>query len=403
MKHSIAHCWPLQSKAEASTSLRASAACYRKPENISVLAVVILELGFGNIEREILGRNLVIAANDTALKQAPKALNRLGVDRADNVLLAAVDNAAMIVGIAQKLVAVVFVGSEKADLLRNHGANELFHDVPVRAIDNAGHNIALTLHSANDNGLPALTLLILGVSVAVVAADESFVHFNNAHKLAKIFLCQSSSNAMAHTPSGAIRTEAHLALYLEGAYTLLDGQHEMDDAKPVPKVFVCVLEDRSAEAIALCRRRKAKLAIAKLDRLSRNLAFIATLMESGVEFVAAAPHANKLTIHILAAVAQNEREMIAARTKAVLAAAKARGVRLGSFGADFLAHANRQKAEDMVRDLAPIMADLLERRLSAHEMARELNAGQIRPARGDKWHPATVLRVLRRLGRVSPY
>ena len=66
-----------------------------------------------------------------------------------------------------------------------------------------------------------------------------------------------------------------------------------------------------AQALEACRRHKAKLVIAKLDRLSRNLAFIATLMESGVEFVAVDnPHANKLTVHILAAVAQREREMI---------------------------------------------------------------------------------------------
>ena len=86
-----------------------------------------------------------------------------------------------------------------------------------------------------------------------------------------------------------------------------------------------------AKAFEACRRHKAKLVIAKLDRLSRNLAFIATLMESGVEFVAVDnPHANKLTVHILAAVAQHEREMISQRTKDALAAAKRRGVRLGN-------------------------------------------------------------------------
>jgi DNA invertase Pin-like site-specific DNA recombinase len=73
------------------------------------------------------------------------------------------------------------------------------------------------------------------------------------------------------------------------------------------------------KALEACRRQKAKLVIAKLDRLSRNLAFIATLMESSVEFVAVDnPHASKLTVHILAAVAQHEREMISERTKAAL-------------------------------------------------------------------------------------
>ena len=85
------------------------------------------------------------------------------------------------------------------------------------------------------------------------------------------------------------------------------------------------------KALAACKKQKAKLVIAKLDRLSRNLAFIATLMDSGVEFIAVDnPHANKLTVHILAAVAQHEREIISARTSAALKAAKARGRRLGN-------------------------------------------------------------------------
>ena len=76
---------------------------------------------------------------------------------------------------------------------------------------------------------------------------------------------------------------------------------------------------------------KAKLVIAKLDRSSRNLAFIATLMDSNVEFIAADnPHANRLTIHILAAVAEHERGAISERTKAALAAAKRRGVKLAA-------------------------------------------------------------------------
>jgi DNA invertase Pin-like site-specific DNA recombinase len=84
-------------------------------------------------------------------------------------------------------------------------------------------------------------------------------------------------------------------------------------------------------ALAACRKHKARLVIAKLDRLSGNLAFIATLMDSSIEFIAVDnPHANKLTLHILAAVAQHEREMIAARTKAALQASKARGTKLGA-------------------------------------------------------------------------
>jgi len=94
--------------------------------------------------------------------------------------------------------------------------------------------------------------------------------------------------------------------------------------------YVEVESGRKAErpqlmaALADCRRRRATLLIAKLDRLSRNVHFISGLMKSDVEFVAVdMPTANRLTIHILAAVAEHEREMISERTKAALAAAKA--------------------------------------------------------------------------------
>jgi DNA invertase Pin-like site-specific DNA recombinase len=86
-----------------------------------------------------------------------------------------------------------------------------------------------------------------------------------------------------------------------------------------------------AAALAACRAHGATLIIAKLDRLARNLHFISGLMESGVDFIATDnPHANRLTIHVLSAVAEEEARMISRRTKDALAAAKARGVKLGN-------------------------------------------------------------------------
>lgn len=86
-----------------------------------------------------------------------------------------------------------------------------------------------------------------------------------------------------------------------------------------------------AAALALCKRQKATLVIAKLDRLARNVRFISSLMESGVQFQAVdMPEANRLTVHILAAVAEHEREAISERTRAALAAKKARGETLGN-------------------------------------------------------------------------
>src|SRR3954451_2198641 len=123
-----------------------------------------------------------------------------------------------------------------------------------------------------------------------------------------------------------------------------------------------------AKALGACRRLGATLVIAKLDRLARRVSFVSALMDSGVEFVAVDfPTANKLTIHILAAVAEHEREMISARTKASLAAAKARGVKLGNAnmrpdiqakGAAAGLIARRAKAAARTADLVPLLDDL---------------------------------------------
>jgi DNA invertase Pin-like site-specific DNA recombinase len=126
------------------------------------------------------------------------------------------------------------------------------------------------------------------------------------------------------------------------------------------------------KALALCRKHKAKLVIAKLDRLSRNLAFIATMMDSGVEFVAVDnPHANKLTLHILAAVAQHEREMIAERTKSALRAAKQRGKVLGRNAKEQLAPRYKQEALARANELEPVLRKLVQQGLSARAIARD--------------------------------
>jgi Resolvase, N terminal domain len=107
-------------------------------------------------------------------------------------------------------------------------------------------------------------------------------------------------------------------------------------------------------ASELCKRKKTTLLIAKLDRLARNVAFIPTLMESGVAFIATDnPHANKLMIHMLAAFAEHERDQIRVRTKAALAAARARGVALGQYGREVLSSQNHKEAVERARELAP--------------------------------------------------
>ena len=156
------------------------------------------------------------------------------------------------------------------------------------------------------------------------------------------------------------------------------------------------------KALAVCRKHKAKLVIAKLDRLSRNLAFIATLMDSGVEFVATDnPHANRLTVHILAAVAEHEHEAISERTRAALQAAKRRGVKLGGTR---LAAARRAsiKARSEIADafaanVRPIIKEIQASGVSSMRgIARALTARGVKTARGGDWSDVQVAAILRR-------
>lgn len=171
--------------------------------------------------------------------------------------------------------------------------------------------------------------------------------------------------------------------------------------------------DRPQLTAALKRAKVtgARLVIAKLDRLSRNVAFLAALQKSGAKFTAAdMPEADEFTVHILAAVAQRERKLISERTKAALRAAKARGVRLGNpngaepfrraaKGTAAAVAAVKRNAASRAQEYAEIIADTqLTGASSLSSIARELNDRGILTARGRRWHASSVRNLLSRTG-----
>ncbi len=166
-----------------------------------------------------------------------------------------------------------------------------------------------------------------------------------------------------------------------------------------------------AKAMNHARRLGATLVVAKMDRLARNVAFVSALMESGVDFVACDnPTANKLTIHILAAVAENEAESISQRTKVALAAYKARGGLLGgsrpecrnltteaaSRGSKLGAMARKQEAIDGYADLLPAVQERKAAGKSLATIAAELNEAGHTTRTGAAWSAVQVHRMLRR-------
>jgi len=167
-----------------------------------------------------------------------------------------------------------------------------------------------------------------------------------------------------------------------------------------------------AQALTLARLTGANLVIARLDRLSRNAAFLLTLRDSGVAFLAVdMPEANDLTVGIMALVAQAEREAISRRTREALAAAKARGTRLGNpngaaalrragKGAVALREAVTTNADAHASALAPVLAELqAQGHTTLRALATELDLRGMKTRRGGRWHVSNVRNLLARLGR----
>ena len=165
-----------------------------------------------------------------------------------------------------------------------------------------------------------------------------------------------------------------------------------------------------AEALHLAKLTGATLVIAKLDRLSRNAVFLLTLRDSGVRFLAVdMPEANDLTVGIMALVAQQERAAISRRTKEALAAAKARGVKLGNpNGVAALLRAGKggaalratvtSNADAHAADLAEVLRDIrTEGHLTLRAIAAELNRRGMVTRRGGQWHVSSVRNLMCRI------
>jgi DNA invertase Pin-like site-specific DNA recombinase len=217
------------------------------------------------------------------------------------------------------------------------------------------------------------------------------------------FVCyfRVSTQRQGRSGLGLDAQRAAVTAYLNGGnWKIVDEFTEVESGKRKDR-------PKLADALAACRVHGAKLIIAKLDRLARNVAFVSNLMESGVDFEAVDfPQANRLTIHILAAVAEHEARMISERTKAALAAAKRRGVKLGGDrGARLTAkarqagvEARQAHADARAADLAPIVKELqASGARSLRAIAAELNRRGIPTAAGSgQWQAAQVARVLER-------
>jgi DNA invertase Pin-like site-specific DNA recombinase len=206
-------------------------------------------------------------------------------------------------------------------------------------------------------------------------------------------------------------------LGLEGQRAAIEAYARTSNAR-IAQVYIEIESGRKADrpelakALAHARRSKATLVVAKLDRLSRDVEFLARVMNSGADFVACDnPAATRLTLHILAAVAEAEAKAISDRTKAALAAYKARGGLLGGSRAECRnlspeaiakgwersKAVRSQQARDAYADLLPELREWRDGGLTLAQIADRLNERGDSTRRGKPWNPVQVSRVLERV------
>lgn len=215
-----------------------------------------------------------------------------------------------------------------------------------------------------------------------------------------------STDRQGKSGLGLAAQQKAIQSYIEGKGTLTGEFLEVESGKGAAN------RPELLAAIKRCRLKNATLLVAKLDRLSRDLWFITTIQKFGVRFVCADnPEINELTIHILGALSQYERQLISERTKAALGAAKERGVILGNpklsdvrnTDTKAASERNQRRADDFAREVMPEIDRLVHGGAkSLRSIAEGLNVAGITTRRQTKWTAAAVQRVLARKPSSDP-
>lgn len=261
---------------EDSLSSKASASAYGRSENVGIHAVIVSELELRDVERKVLFADFVEDANHPALNQRPEPFNGVGMDRADNVLALGVIDGRVGIFFSEMLIANPLIGDQQTDFVRDGFMYKAFQCIRAEVLDYAGNDVALAADRASNDGFPgpgatspvtmAPVMPILGFS-----ADESFVHLYNAPKLVHIPFDQRGSDLVTHQPSGLVGTEAEEAIDLQRAHSLLAGEHQVDDAKPVFEGLIRVLEDRPGDVREAIGRFLGALVALPMPRVTLQL------------------------------------------------------------------------------------------------------------------------------------
>ncbi len=237
---------------EASASQPASASCYRFTKDIGILAVIVTELKLSQVERQIFLTDVVEAAHDATLEEAPERFEIVGVNLAANIFALTVTDSFMREVFFQKAVTGVLIGRHQVNRLADGLAHEGVESDGVRVLNYLTDHVPLTADGSYHADFPAPLAttdvrLFVPMAVLVLAANESFINLDNTHKLAKIGIVHRSAKPHAHIPRCLVGTASDLPLNLKSADALLGIEHLPKNLEPSLERILGVLKDSSAD------------------------------------------------------------------------------------------------------------------------------------------------------------
>jgi hypothetical protein len=241
--------WSVSHNAENASvfcgSVGVSATRYRGLENVVIGPVIIPELKFRDVQRQIFAADLVKTSHDAALQERPKTVDCLRVNDTINILFCGMPDDAMVEIVAEVPIAGMLIGRDETYFLGNRRADERVHSFGIGIVDDASNNVALATDSADHDRLSGNAgsgMLLIPMAIAVAAADIGFVNFDDAAKLGFRF-DESGADFVAHGMCGAVAAEAHHTLDLKSADPFFAGEHQMHDLEPLSERLVRVLKD----------------------------------------------------------------------------------------------------------------------------------------------------------------
>jgi hypothetical protein len=249
-------CWRALACSEVPASLCASASCYRFPKDVGILAVVMTELEFRKVQRQIFLADVVVSADHATLEQAPERFDVVGVDLAANILaFAMIDGLMRDFHRSEPSVSAVLISRDQTDPIRNRSANKAVKRASIRIFDHLTDHVPLACYRTDNRGLagigraaPAVLCPILGVTVALFPADVGLIDFNDSHQFLEVRIVHGRTQAMADVPSGMERrsfAKEHPA-NLTRRNALFALEHRVKNLEPSQKRHLGILENRSS-------------------------------------------------------------------------------------------------------------------------------------------------------------